>query len=445
MSLLNNLHHFLIEQVPDTHIALGYSGGLDSTVLLHMLVELKNQRADLNIQAIHVHHGLSKNADSWVEHCRKTCLELDVDFNVAYAELKLSNRSSIEQLAREARYGLLDKVSKENAVLLTAQHQDDQAETLLLQLMRGAGPKGLSGMSMSDRLASGRALLRPLLSVTRAELEGYAKSHQLSWIEDESNTDNRFDRNFLRNRLMPLLNERWPNATKTISRSAALCDDQQRLIEAEAHQKLQSALYDDKEHNDRLKLDVLKGMTPSWFNQVLRLWLRKWQVELPSVSVMTQIYQQTVNGRGDAQVNIQLSGAQIRRYDKSLYLLNNDDVQILSQANESIVWDVRERLLLSHLNQAYYLEKSEHGFSWQPGDNITVEFGHLTAKFKCQSNRPSKIAKQWFKEWKIPPWERQNIPFFYCDSKLVQIGDRVNLLSRSRKGTDTCVIKRELQ
>jgi tRNA(Ile)-lysidine synthase len=199
MTLVAHLKRFILEHASGLSLTLGYSGGLDSTVLLHLLTELKKQEADLSIRAIHVHHGLSKNADAWVEHCRQTCDSLQVDFDVTYAALKPAKQKSLEQLAREARYALLDKLSDNKAALMTAQHQDDQAETLILQLMRGAGPKGLSAMSASGQLVSGRLILRPLLSVTRIELEEYARKHQLTWIEDESNSDNRFDRNFLRN------------------------------------------------------------------------------------------------------------------------------------------------------------------------------------------------------------------------------------------------------
>lgn len=409
-------------------------------MLLHLLTELRHRQPELQIHAIHVHHGLSHYADSWVKHCRQTCSALNVRFDIAHADLQQSSRTSLEHIAREARYKLLDKLSDNNAVLLVAQHQDDQAETLLLQLMRGAGPKGLSAMSSSGTLASGRRVLRPLLSVTRSELEDYAKSHSLVWIEDESNSDDRFDRNFLRNQVLPLLKSRWPNATKTISRSAALCEEQQLLIESEALQKLQQAKTEQK-HNVTLNLKELKDLSPAWFSQIMRLWLRELQIDLPSVAVMQQVYRQTFGASDDAQVNIQLAGFQLRRYNQMLYLVSNTDAKNTLSSQHVIHWEYDRDLFLPHLDETYYLEKSDSGFHKPHGESISVRFGQLSAKFKFQVNRPSKTAKQWFKEWKVPPWERVTVPFFYCGSQLVQIGDNVNLLNKVDQGTDLYTIK----
>jgi tRNA(Ile)-lysidine synthase len=439
---LNGLKHFLSELAPDKKLTLGYSGGLDSSVLLHMLVQLNKQGVYKSVRAVHIHHGLSVNADSWVEHCRQTCLSLDVKFDVAYAEIKQSNRKSLEQLARDARYALLDQLSDEGAFLVTAQHQDDQAETLLLQLLRGAGPKGLSAMSDLTTLANGRQVLRPLLSVSRAELEDYASEHQVNWIEDESNGDYRFDRNFLRHQLMPVLKSRWPNATKTITRSASLCGEQQLLIESEAYDKLQE-VKGETGKSKVLHLEAIQRLSPEWFSQVIRLWLREWQIELPSVSVIQQIYQQTLFAREDAQVKIQLSGFQLRRYSYNLYLIKDEDIYSTSTKNERIVWDGNGYLSLPHCKGTYYLEKSENGFSIDSNESIVIEFGHLSEKCKFQVNRPSKLMKQWFKEWKVPPWERATVPFFYSGSRLVQIGDRVNLLHKSTQKVDSYVIKRK--
>jgi tRNA(Ile)-lysidine synthase len=441
MFLLSELKRVLANYAPNIPITLGYSGGLDSTVLLHMLVELKEQGVELCLRAIHIHHGLSVNADSWVDHCQQTCDALNVTFEVAYADLKPSSRTSLEQLAREARYHLLDTLSDESAVLLTAQHQDDQAETLLLQLLRGAGPKGLSAMSVSSKLSNGRQVLRPLLSVTRMELEEYAKVHRLDWIEDESNRDDRFDRNFLRNQIAPILKSRWPNAAKTISRSAALCGEQQALVESEAFKKLRTATVGDTSSRI-LHLSTLEKLTPQWFNQVIRLWLREWQVDLPSANVMQQIYQQTFFASNDAQVNIQLSGAQLKRYNHALYLVNivGDDKKASFETGD-VIWDGVGSLYLPNVDEAYYLEKSEQGFCKTSESPIVIKFGCLSVRFKYEVNRPSKLAKQWFKEWKIPPWERKYIPFFYCDSQLVQIGDKVNLLNENKQGTDFYCIK----
>ncbi|TDF39553.1 tRNA lysidine(34) synthetase TilS [Alteromonadaceae bacterium M269] len=418
-----DLKQFLDKNTKGESLVLAYSGGLDSTVLLHMLSQLKQSGVTRELKVIHVHHGLSRNADRWAQHCVETCQTLGLECEVAYADVERGARTSLEQEARRARYQLLDELSDDRAVILTAQHQDDQAETFLLQLMRGAGPKGLSSMAASTFLKNGRRVLRPLLKTTRMELERYASDNQLTWVEDESNEDNQFNRNFLRNRVIPLLQERWPSMSETISRSASLCEEQQMLIESAAAEKLALASTND----DRiLDLRYLSSLSTQWFNQVLRVWLRRQQVELPSEAITQQINRQVFDAKSDAQVCIRWSGVQLRRYSEKLYLLANEKGNELNHS--SLIWDGVQVLTLSN-GDSVKLEMADIGFEHSTDAKVMIKFGCLSEKFKPISNRPSKPAKQWFKEWQIPPWERKQIPFFYIDEVLVQVGDSVNLMA----------------
>ena len=225
MSLESRLLHVLEpwRQAPSWKVA--FSGGLDSTVLLHLLARLRERQALPPISAVHVHHGLQAVADAWVEHCRAQCAALNIPLVVRHVQV--ATGASVERAAREARYGVFAEALAAGEVLLMAQHRDDQAETLLLRLLRGAGVRGLAAMPASRPLASG-ILLRPLLGVARAELEAWARAQGLSWIEDPSNDDTALARNFLRHEILPRLTQCWPAA------SAVLARDAEQLAEADA-------------------------------------------------------------------------------------------------------------------------------------------------------------------------------------------------------------------
>ncbi|PPK36533.1 tRNA lysidine(34) synthetase TilS [Pseudomonas laurylsulfatiphila] len=217
---------------------IAFSGGLDSTVLLHLLAHPATTESLPALSAIHVHHGLQAVADAWPEHCRAVCAALGVPLQIVRVQVQPG--ASLERAARDARYHAFTEVTRPDDVLLTAQHRDDQAETLLFRLLRGAGVRGLSGMPRQRPLGKGH-LLRPLLDVTRAELEAYASEHGLSWIEDPSNLDRQYSRNYLRHQVFPALTRRWPQAVATMARSAAHLTEAQGLLEELADMDLREA------------------------------------------------------------------------------------------------------------------------------------------------------------------------------------------------------------
>ncbi|MGF6088028.1 tRNA lysidine(34) synthetase TilS [Pseudomonas sp. 18173] len=217
---------------------IGFSGGLDSTVLLHLLAHLAKTQSLPALSAIHVHHGLQAVADAWPEHCRSVCAALGVPLQIVRVQVQPG--ASVERAARDARYQAFTETVQANEVLLTAQHRDDQAETLLFRLLRGAGVRGLSGMPRQRPLGKG-LLLRPLLDATRVELEAYAAEHQLRWVEDPSNQDRHFSRNFLRHQVFPVLTSRWPQAMATMARSAAHLSEALGLLDELAQIDLSQA------------------------------------------------------------------------------------------------------------------------------------------------------------------------------------------------------------
>ena len=196
---------------------LAYSGGVDSQVLLHLLSAL-NKTHGLNIRAVYIDHGLQQASKQWQQHCAKSCESLSIPFQSIYVNAHAKGESP-EAAARHARYGALAELISDDSCLLTAQHQDDQAETFLLQLFRGAGAAGLSAMPVYTKFSKGFHL-RPLLGISQKQILDYAEHHQLSWVEDPSNQDHQYDRNYLRHSLMPLLKQRWPAIDKTLSVAA---------------------------------------------------------------------------------------------------------------------------------------------------------------------------------------------------------------------------------
>jgi len=221
---------------PAWHIA--FSGGLDSTVLLHLLASLANTETLPPLSAVHVHHGLQAAADAWPAHCQSICDNLGVPLSVKRVQVQPG--ASLERAAREARYRAFAEVTGAGEVVLTGQHRDDQAETLLFRLLRGAGVRGLAAMPAQRPLAGGY-LVRPLLDVSREALEVYAHEHQLKWIEDPSNADSRFSRNYLRHRVLPALTERWPQAVTGLARTAEHLGEAQGLLDELALLDLQAA------------------------------------------------------------------------------------------------------------------------------------------------------------------------------------------------------------
>jgi tRNA(Ile)-lysidine synthase len=215
-----------------THWRIAFSGGLDSTVLLHLLVRLGHSQALPALSAIHVHHGLQTVADGWPAHCQAICDGWGVPLQVV--QVQVQPGASLERAAREARYAAFSAAMHGNDALLTGQHRDDQAETLLFRLLRGAGVRGLSGMPAERRLGPG-SLVRPLLDVSRAELQAYACEHQLHWVEDPSNQDRQFSRNYLRHQVLPAITRRWPQALASMARSAAHLREAEGLLEDLAH------------------------------------------------------------------------------------------------------------------------------------------------------------------------------------------------------------------
>ncbi|MCU7883559.1 MAG: tRNA lysidine(34) synthetase TilS, partial [Candidatus Thiodiazotropha sp. (ex Lucinoma annulata)] len=267
-----------LKQLPQASCChLAFSGGLDSCVLLHLLAELRLQ-LPYELRAIHVHHGLQAEAGEWQRHCENICESHDIPLDNVQLTLTPIAGESIEAVAREARYQAFAECMGEGDLLLTAQHQDDQAETLLLQLLRGSGPAGLAAMPLLARFEPGW-LARPLLQVSRLTLEAYAQQHALTWHDDPSNQNLRFDRNFIRHQVMPLLRSRWPAASMTLSRAARFSGELLTLVKEEAEEDLVKARYGD---SDTLSITALKQLHSVRLRNLLRHWIAASGATMPN-------------------------------------------------------------------------------------------------------------------------------------------------------------------
>ena len=218
---------------PLRNYLVAFSGGMDSHVLLHLLTSLKQQNTELSVRAVHIHHGLQDVADSWPKHCQTICDGLAIQLDTFYLDLTLQPSESLEAVARQGRYQALQGALQKDEVLLTAHHQRDQAETLLLQLFRGAGVQGLAAMPAVTDFGKGLHI-RPLLDESYQSLQAYAQQNKLDFINDPSNKDNSFDRNFLRNQILPQLREHWQGLDKTLSRAAHIQSETKTLLDQRA-------------------------------------------------------------------------------------------------------------------------------------------------------------------------------------------------------------------
>ncbi|WP_417561394.1 tRNA lysidine(34) synthetase TilS [Marinomonas sp.] len=377
---------------------VGFSGGVDSHVLLHALVNQITLAQKQKLFALHVHHGLSANADDWLLHCETICNNLGVTFKAE--KVQLESQASIEDAARNARYQAFQANMGEGDVILLAHHAGDQAETLLFRLLRGTGGKGLSGMPNERWLANGKArLIRPLLSVSKQDIEGYAIQYKLDWIHDESNFDERFTRNFLRRRIVPALKERFPRMEQNMVSSADRIATDYAMLSQFAQQQLsvwcnpfgglELSNILDKPLNERL----------FWWRHFLQTKnVSLTQSQLESVEVM-------FSGAEDKQPEFEFANGRIMRHQNSAYLLPPDDV-------------VKFAVLVDDVT------------IFRSFDCITVK-GSGACELRARplgeslimSNGKTRKLKKWLNDEAIPSWWRDHLPYIYLGGTLVAIGN----------------------
>lgn len=290
-------------------VLVAVSGGLDSTALLHALADCPPIR-ERGLRAIHVHHGLQADADAWAVHCEQACAALDIALQVVRVDVDPASGDGPEAAARDARRAAFARALGENEVLALAHHRDDQAETFLLRALRASGPDGLAAMRGWRRFGSGW-LWRPLLGVPRSELLAYARHHRLRWIEDPSNDDTRLDRNFLRQRVLPLLRERWPHADASFARSAALAAEAAELLADGDAEALAEARTDD---GHWLSVEGLRRLSPARRARVLRRWVAALDLPPLPAAGIASVEASVLDARPDAGAEFAWHGAVLRRW-----------------------------------------------------------------------------------------------------------------------------------
>lgn len=409
-------------------LCVAFSGGLDSTVLLHLLVTLKATRvADLKLRALHVHHGLSPFADQWAQACRQRCQHWQVPCTVRRVRID-SRAHGVEAAAREARYQAIQAALQPEEVVLTAQHQDDQCETVLLALKRGSGPAGLAAMAAQRRLGAHR-ILRPLLCFTRAALAQYAQRHGLQWVEDESNGNCRFERNFLRQTILPRLTARWPHFAAAAARSAELCAEQEQLLDELLQPLLQQLLRED----GALYWPPLQTMSAVKRAALLRRWIAARQGSMPSRAALQRIWQEVVCSREDATPSLKLGNACVRRYRQHLYWLEKR-ADIGDHVLDWVDW--RRALMLPDALGAVTLMPQPDGPIRAPRaeEPVSVRF-HASGEVRLAEKPAAKPLKKIWQAFGIPPWWRRRIPLlYYGDQLIAAAGLFVTLAGRSQDG-----------
>jgi len=408
------LHHLQQQLAGHQRLLVAYSGGLDSTVLLHQLVCLRQMFPSLHLRAIHIHHGLNVRADYWMAHCQQQCANWQVP--LAVVKVRVDSRDKgIEAAARAARYQAFRDNLQEGETLLTAQHQDDQSETLLLALKRGSGPAGLSGMPAQASLNM-HMHLRPLLACSRRQLESWAAEYRLQWVEDDSNQDQRYDRNFLRQAVLPLLNTRWPHFSQSASRSARLCAEQEQLLDELLAESL-NALVDNQ---GTMTIEPLAAMSGVRRNALIRRWIAAQQGDMPSRDALQRIWLEVACSREDAEPCLQLGRYEVRRYRNRLYWLERRD----SLREVVIEWPVSQQSIELPARSGRLI-RAEQGTAIRlptAGEKMTVRF-QAQGKYHIVGRAGRRPLKKLWQELAIPPWQRERIPLiFYGDQLIAAVG-----------------------
>jgi tRNA(Ile)-lysidine synthase len=403
-------------------IAVAYSGGLDSAVLLH-LAQRHVQSHGLALHAFHIHHGLSPNADAWSAHCEQQCASMGVHFDVRRVQLADRNKQGTEQAARISRYAALGELCREHAipVLLTAHHLDDQAETVLLQLLRGSGVAGLSGMEMANTapgLVGDDSLLigRPLLDVSRQALEGYADHHGIAHVDDESNSDPRYARNALRHKVMPVLASHFPGFQQRFARSAQHAQSAQRLLNELAAQDLAACA-----DGESIHLGQLRQLTDDRIDNVLRYWFASRRVRMPATAWLSEMREQLFGAKEDARIRVTHADCEIRRHRDRVYLTARQDDADLDVPPAPFRWNGEPAIQFPRFHGALHFEYAEEGIdaAWLRAQALQLRLRSGGERLKPAANRSTRSLKYHYQALDIPHWQRLRLPVVTTDSHLV--------------------------
>ena len=386
---------------------VAYSGGLDSTVLLHRL----HAAGVRHLRALHVHHGLQRSADDWARHCRAQCRALGVPLGVLRVAIDADDPAGPEAAARQARYTALRSRMRAGDLLVTAHHRGDQAETVLLRLLRGAGVDGLAAMRPLIDFEPGH-LWRPLLALPRSVLQAYAEKAGLRWIEDPHNQSPRYARSYLRQDVLPRLQQHWPQAEASLARAAGHCAQSANLLDDLAALDL-AALSDAA----TLRVGALLRLSDARRRNLLRYWVRERGYEAPSSAALERLERELLAAKEDAQPLLHLGRYEFRRYRDRLYLMAP-----LPPPPKRVVlpWNGQGRLALPP--GCGELRAAGRRNSARPALQVRFPQGGETLRPAAAAR--TRTLKNLFQEAGVPQWQRLRTPLIYCEGRLVSVADR---------------------
>ena len=404
----------LLPGFPDLAVCVAFSGGADSTALLAALAQLK--RPPLRLRALHVDHRLHPHSSSWAAHCRRVARALGVPLRVRTANVARAHGESLEAAARAARYGLLATALAPDEALLTAHHQDDQLETVLLQLLRGAGVAGIAAMPALAAFARGR-LVRPLLPWSRAALSAWVRSQGLEWIEDPGNSELRLDRNYLRARVLPLIRERWPAAAATVTRAARHAAEAQRLLDAVGAADAARASF-----GAMLSAQRLRTLPPERRRNALRFWITAAGHLAPPASRLEEIAGPLLQARADAQPFVRWEGTLLQRQADLLSLRAAPGA---TGVLEEVSWPWRRRRIctLPGSGGKLTLKRDARG----PLDldalpaTLTIRARRGGERLRPARAGPRRALKSLLQEARVPVAERARLPLIFAAETLIAV------------------------
>ncbi|MEK9771643.1 MAG: tRNA lysidine(34) synthetase TilS [Nitrosomonadales bacterium] len=404
----NSLNTYLKK---NKEVLIAVSGGLDSVVLLHTLIKIQ-KRNSLKLKVIHVNHQISKNANRWEKFVKELCVKNKIPFISERVCLNLSSKLGLEGEARKERYRVFNQF-QQKSILTLAQHQDDQVETLFLQLARGAGIKGLAGMPEFDFR---RKIWRPLLSLSRGDLETYAKKNNFKYINDESNLNLKFDRNYIRHKLVPLIKKRFPyflqTTTRSINHIASHYENQVLINE----QKYKKCFKGDLKVLDLNDLSLSEDFE---YAELYRYWFTKNNLLMPSAKVMAQLVKQTRLLKDDQQIKVRISDYDVRSFKQKLYLVSH-------HKNEDYIFKIEDKTFINPFDGSTHVLRLRKGKGVKKkllqGQKVTIRpVKNLNQKIKTDPKRPARSLKVIFQEHNIPPWVRNAYPGFFVNGTLIAL------------------------
>lgn len=401
--------------LPVSRWLVGFSGGLDSTVLLSALLSTRPAQP---IIAIHVNHSLSENAEEWQSHCEALCQQWGVHLEVERVKVQPAG-FGIEDAAREARYAAFARHMQAGDCLLLGHHRDDQAETLLLRLMRGAGPRGLGGI-VRERFFAGGKLVRPLLDFERAELEHFACQSDLSWIIDESNLDERFDRNFVRRRVLPVLSERWPDFGRRWQLTAEACQEADQLCRDLAEQDLLDLDENTARGGWSLDRNRLAKLPAYRRNNVLRGWVLARRFPVMERRHLDEIERQFFTDEPASGAMVKWSGTALGYFRDRLYLISAP--LEMPESTLQVDWNLSSNELPLPDGSILQAIPSARGLRMS-GAKIEVKWRRGGERCRPSGRAHSQTVKKLLQEYGLEPWWRQRIPLIYLDGELAAVGD----------------------